>query len=364
MKKKKIIIFAPDYNPDSGGAITTHKLCHLLNEMGREAYLFPLFDSHPINILNFEPTLEQLNKELFHFSLGSTVNLEREPTKPTEQPKELTFKERLQQARKILFPPKEIQATEPLPIIFNHNRHSLQTNPSFNTPCLDISDAHEIADNDEYVVIYPEVVMGNPLKAKNVVRWLLHTPGFHTNQTNYGPNELYFRFSVETPYFSHPGSTTSEQFLTVVHFPTEIYNMGGASQERQGTAYCMRKGAGKEIVHDLRDSICIDGKSHEEIAEIFKRVKTFYCYDTRTAYYYFASLCGCETIVIPDEGISEEEWLPQPVSRVGIRYGIDSPKNYSKSTPEDVRNFLGQEENYASIRVKNCLEEIDVYFGK
>lgn len=364
MKKKKIIIFAPHYNPDSGGAIATHKLCHLLNEMGREAFLFPLFDTHPINILNFKSTIEILNNELFYYSVDSTVKIENKPVTSSKPLKELTFKERLQLVRKILFPPKEIQSTEPLPIIFNPNRFSLQINPSLNTPCLEIQSAHEIADNDEYVVIYPEVVTGNPLKAKNVVRWLLHTPGFHTNQINYGPNELYFRFSVETPYFSHPGSTTSDQFLTVVHFPTEIYNMDGASQERQGSAYCIRKGAGKEIVHDLNDSICIDGKNHEEIAEIFKRVKTFYCYDTRTAYYYFASLCGCETIVIPDEGVSEEEWLPQPASRVGIRYGVDSPKKYSKNTPEDVRNFLEQEENHASIRVKNCLEEIDAYFGK
>jgi hypothetical protein len=249
-----------------------------------------------------------------------------------------------------------------LPIVFNPNRHSLQTNPKFNTPCLDIQSADEIANNDEYVVIYPEVVMGNPLKAKNIVRWLLHTPGFHTNQTNYGPNELYFRFSVETPYFSHPGSTTSDQFLTVVHFPTEIYNMDGAIQEREGTAHCIRKGKGKEIVHDLSDSICIDGKSHEEIAAIFKRVKTFYCYDTRTAYYYFASLCGCETIVIPDEGVSEEEWLPHPASRVGIRYGVDSPKNYLQSTPEDVRNFLGQEEKKTSFRIEGCLNEVGHFF--
>jgi hypothetical protein len=204
--------------------------------------------------------------------------------------------------------------------------------------------------------------MGNPLQAKNIVRWLLHTPGFHTNQTNYGPNELYFRFSVETPYFSHPGSTTSDQFLTVVHFPTEIYNMDVAIQEREGTAYCIRKGKGKEIVHDLSDSICIDGKSHKEIAEIFKRVKTFYCYDTRTAYYYFASLCGCETIVIPDEGVSEEEWLPDPRSRVGMRYGINSPMLNTENIPEKVFNFIKTEESLSSFHVKKAVLEIDFAF--
>jgi len=37
----KIIITAPSYNPSIGGAIVLHKLCHILNELGYDAYLFP-----------------------------------------------------------------------------------------------------------------------------------------------------------------------------------------------------------------------------------------------------------------------------------------------------------------------------------
>jgi hypothetical protein len=358
MHHKKIIIFAPDYNPDSGGAIVLHKLCHLINQLGREAYLFPLFDTRPINVLNFKPSIEQLNKELFYFSIDSTILIK---DKPMEVSKDLTFFERLSLARSILFPKKQMEKPASP---YNPHKHKIQINPALNTPLLDLSFAKNIENSDDFIVIYPEVVMGNPLKAKNVVRWLLHSPGFHTGNTNYGQNELYFRFSVETPYFSQAGSHTSDQFLTVVHFPTDIYNMLGASQKRHSSAYCMRKGAGKEIIHDLSDSILIDGKSHQEIAEIFKRVKTFYCYDTRTAYYYFSSLCGCETIVIPDDGIDEQEWLPEPSSRVGIRYGINSPKKYSQRTPEEVRKFLVQEEGYVSDRVIDCLREIDTHFSK
>lgn len=37
----KIIIAAPSYSPSIGGAIVLHKLCHILNVIGYDAYLFP-----------------------------------------------------------------------------------------------------------------------------------------------------------------------------------------------------------------------------------------------------------------------------------------------------------------------------------
>jgi hypothetical protein len=357
--KKVIIIFAPDYDPNCGGSIATHKLCHLLNEMDEKAYIFPLLGKRSISILNIKSNLVYLLSKLSPFNKRGTTNLKKGVSKSGEA---LDSTKLVQMICHVL-PLKVAEKIRRILVILNYDQHSLITNPAFNTPCFDVRRVIGIANNNDFVVIYPEIVAGNPLKAKNVVRWLLHSPGFHTYNINYGQNELYFRFSVETPYFSQAGSYTSEQFLTVVHFPTDTYSMNGVSQERHGSAYCLRKGAGKEIVHDINDSICIDGKSHEQIAEIFKRVKTFYCYDTRTAYYYFASLCGCETIVIPDEGISKEEWLPQPASRVGIRYGIDSPKNHSQSTPENVRKFLAQEEAANRLRIEGCMSEIKTFFS-
>lgn len=37
----KIIIASPSYNPSIGGGIVLHKLCHMLNTIGYDAYLFP-----------------------------------------------------------------------------------------------------------------------------------------------------------------------------------------------------------------------------------------------------------------------------------------------------------------------------------
>jgi hypothetical protein len=51
----KIIIAAPSYNPSIGGGIVLHKLCHILNELGYDAYLYPTL---------------KLNSQIDHFILN------------------------------------------------------------------------------------------------------------------------------------------------------------------------------------------------------------------------------------------------------------------------------------------------------
>ncbi len=302
---KKFLIFAPSYDETNGGAIIFHKLCSILNDLGYDSYLYPYYETYELNKKN---CVKSFNKSLKSF----------------------------------LFP----------------WRKKYKTNPAFNTPVL-----KKLIKTSwpEWVVIYPEIVFGNPLGAKNIVRWLLHQPGFHSGKVFYGKDELYFKFNNAINDFSFPGSVTSTKNLKIIHYPLEHYNTNNPLAIRKGTAYSLRKRNNKPLHHEVDNSILIDGKTHEEVSKIFKRVKTFISYDTYTAYSIFAVLCGCDSIVIPDEGVDEEEWYPDPSDRYGLSYGF-SKLDESRKTAHLVKDHVIEEEKKSVKNVQSFVKEIEAFF--
>lgn len=252
-ESRNFIIYAPPYRADSGGIIVLHKLCHMLNEQGYKAYIWP----------------------------------DRLGTKQTYRKK----------IRNQFFP-----------------KH-YKTNPEFNTPVATASDLHE-----QSLVVYAETVMGNPLKAHRVARWLLHKPGFHTGKVDFTSGELIFAFDdycIDPNYFVAPDN---KLFVLALN---SAYTAKGAN-ERKGSCYMLRKGLGRPLIHDLEDSIQVDGLNHEDLASVFRRTKYFYCYDELTLYSQYAALCGCISIVIPEKFKSREEWVKNhPISKYGIAYGLN-----------------------------------------
>jgi hypothetical protein len=264
--KLKFYVMACSYNENVGGTVVLHKLCHELNKLGFEAHMIPIRRSFDIKLNNLIIPLLKLLKDFIVRS----------------------------------FPYK--------------------TNSKFRTPVcrkkINFFDKH-------IVVIYPENISGNPLNAKNIIRWFLHHPGYHEGEYSYGFNELYFRYHSGIKVPSDLEISTSSLELKIVHYPTEFYNKEDQLPNRVGTAYSIRKGAGKRLVHDLTNSILIDGRTHKEISEIFKRVKIFISYDTRSAYSTFAVLCGCNSVIVPDEGEDINEWMPNLRDRAGLAYGFE-----------------------------------------
>lgn len=306
---KKYLIFAPSYDENSGGIVVLHKLCHLLNSQGYEAFIFPYFE-------NFEVSKENLIKVFI---------------------------------KKIIHQ-------------FKQSFKRYRTNKFFNTP---VKKNWSAADSENFIVVYPEIVFGNPLGAKHVVRWLLHQPGFHTGKIYYGGNELYYKFNSAIDDFCFPSSKTSEKELKIIHYPTDIYYPpSNKNHQRKGTAYCLRKGKDKIIQHELKDSILIDRKSHAEIAEIFRNVKTFVSYDTYTAYSIFAVLCGAESIVVPDQNTPIDDWYPNHVDRYGISYGFSEKERVrAVETKDKVLSHIVSEERKSIKNVIAFAGETQEYFG-
>lgn len=304
---KKYVIFAPKYNESNGGVICLHYLAHLINELGREAYICPIFENFEINKINFKrPFLKALYSKLVD------------------------------------------------------RFRSFYVNEGFSNKIL--QDPSLIKGSDDWVVVYPEVVFGNPLGAKHVVRWLLHNPGFHTGKIYYGPDELYFKYHHGFSDFKYLNSIQSPNPLHLIYYPLNLYNMNGVARERSGTAYCLRKGRDRNIQHDLTDSILIDGKSHQEIAEIFKRVKTFISYDLYTTYSSFAALCGCDSVVMPIEGVAKESWYPNVENRYGVAYGFDDI-DAALSTRHLLLDEVHRDHEANTKHVEAFLTESDQYFS-
>lgn len=228
-----------------------------------------------------------------------------------------------------------------------------RTLQEYNTPIVTPEIFHE-----DFVAVYSETVEGNPLGSKNVVRWLLHKPGFHTGVVDYGPDELMFVFDencIEPGYDIDPQNTLS---LLSIH---GAYNNDG-SHPRSGSCYMMRKGAGRALAHNTQNSTKIDGLDHLETAEIFKKTTHFYSYDEFTLYSQYAALCGCVSIVIPETFNSREEWVAKhPISKYGIAYGLDDTQ-HAIETQHEVSKYFDNLEAESLQAVRQFVEKAREHF--
>lgn len=309
MSAKKFIIFAPSYRATNGGGVVLHRLCALLNDLGYEAYLTRFYNGVPVYSNNFLHPLSRLvGRSLWN-----------------------------------VFTP-------------------FRVHPGWDTPLIKNP---KIPLGDEWIAVYPEIVFGNPLRAKSVVRWLLHKPGFHDGYFMFGNSEYHIDFNSFAQDFFYPGCKKADFSLNVVNFPYDKFNKVGAlpKELRKGTAYCLRKGRGKRIVHDLRDSVFIDGMSHDRVASIFKRVKTFISYDPYTAYSSFAVLCGAESVVIPDPGVDKASWFPNSEDRLGVAYGFEDIA-WARATASGVLGRMQAQEIATVSNVKRFAEDVLQYFSR
>ncbi|QFR42553.1 WavQ [Sulfurimonas xiamenensis] len=308
-KKLKFIVYAPPFNENSGGVMALHKLCDLLNESEETAYLYlefrkPLITDHE----------SLLMKILYPLRLFKYYFLKFVPT-------------------------------------------SYGKNLFLNTPRI----IYGIKKNiDNTVVIYPEIVSGNPLEVKNVVRWLLHKPGFHTGEINYGKSDIYFFYQV---IFNDPTiNPYDDHLLSVLWVRDDIYKKTNFG-ERKGICYMLRKGKNRKITHDTENSILLDGKSHGEVAKVMNECEYFISYDMETMYSQYAVLCGCKSIVIPEKGVSKDEWQPKKEFQYGIAYGFDDIEEAEK-TKHLVYDVLKKIEDESNQSVSKFVNRIYTLVGK
>lgn len=150
------------------------------------------------------------------------------------------------------------------------------------------------------IMVYPEIVSGDPLAAGGiVVRWLLNQPGHIAGDTTFADDDLIFTFD---PHYLPPGMPGE-----ILHIPTcdlRIFNNEDNPKDnaRDLTCFYAHKYLfnGGKLTDKVKNatSLCKDQKlSHEEIAAMLRRTKVLYVYEP-TALITEALLCGCPVSVI------------------------------------------------------------------
>ncbi len=266
---KPIIVACPPFDDQTGGCIVLHYLTHRLRGMGIDAYVFPL--------------------------LGEK--------RPAAAPLLRDLRRALTMAKYIIW-----------------GRRVFRTHPALDTPLPSFPALLR------GIVVYPEIVSGNPLGCAHVARWILYTPrGFGLGEDFVKPIEGEEVFFFQRPFIEHIDWIPRENALRLQWFRDDIFNDPGPV-ERTEICRMIRKGASTadSPPPGAEGAIMLDGKSNEEIAEVFKRARLFYCHDPYTMYCDYAVLCGCLPIVVPLPRLSRMDWRPE-ADRLGIAYG-DSPE--------------------------------------
>jgi hypothetical protein len=170
--------------------------------------------------------------------------------------------------------------------------------------------------DDNCVVIYCEGTGGNPLNAKNVVRWMLSELGQNVPYEmvhSWGKNELVYYFNSEPKFYYNP-----EKLGSIYKFLNSLYINPCAKQinfeERSGVCYTIRKAhqihkSGFQMVHPSNSFEITREHTQQQCIEFFNKYKWVVCYDSLTFYVVIAALCGCIPVVYKVNGLSKQEWI-------------------------------------------------------
>lgn len=279
--KMPIVVWTSSFDENVGGVIVLHVLAHHLCSLGYEVYL----SKTPRQLLPRSGIMRWL----------ALVRLRAKQSN----------KNRLAKKR-----------GRPLPKFSVFGQAEVVCHPSMPIPTLpDLG-------GRPFVAVYPEVVDGNPASAPFVARWLLHRAGFHKKGVRFTDNEIVFFYQ---PAFLEQDSDVPEDHFLQLHWMRhDIYQNEGRA-DRDGACRMVRKGS---ATFDPKVDVAgaenmLDGKSHVEIAAIFNRCDVFFCHDPYTLYVYYAALCGCTPIVVPQPGLSAEEWRAGYEFKQGVAYGVE-----------------------------------------
>lgn len=177
---------------------------------------------------------------------------------------------------------------------------------------------HKLATTEDAIGVYPEIIFGNPLGTRTVVRYILNDPGHLGGPKTYDESDLKFVFSEVYNRYGFP----EEQVLFNPVIDVENFqNLGLPRTQR-----CLYIGKGGATPRSPYSTGAIEIPrpcSERVLNDILNKSKILYCYDPITALTEISRLCGCPVVMIPGTQFTKEQYSRHEFGWEGVGWGIE-----------------------------------------
>jgi hypothetical protein len=222
-----------------------------------------------------------------------------------------------------------------------------------------ISNVSEL-DMDKVIVIYPEIVKGNPYNGKNVVRWIL----YHTKneEMTWSETDVYFYYN---DYFR---TKKQKERLILNCYELRLDELKDFGLEREGYCHIYRpdktpndfmvgvKYNSEDLIHGFFN------KGWDWLINKFNTKEYFITHDDATYFSIIASLCGCKSIILYEtkkDNFKERN----PLFKYGVAYGFEE-LDESIKTRSLMRQHLMDMDKNSHVSVDNFIKYWEDFFKK
>jgi hypothetical protein len=160
---------------------------------------------------------------------------------------------------------------------------------------------HYAARGIDPIVIYPDIVSGNPLNAKRVVRWLLAPAGAYGGDKAFPATDSVWSYSTRIARAAgYPNVLTCPASDPAVFVPSP-------GIERHGTCFYSHKHrllGGRLTDEAIHSTEITRQMPRADVIRLLQHSELFYAYED-TFLIMEAVLCGCPAVLLPSETFKE-----------------------------------------------------------
>jgi len=243
--------------------------------------------------------------------------------------------------------------------LFDLKLVNYRVNPQLISPILNenVINCHREA-NLSPIVVYPDVVNGNPLNSNNVVRYILNYAGLLGGQKNFNENELIYCYTKKiSDKIEHKNKHTL--FMPPLINEQIFYQPENDSKRSGGCYYGAKyKEFHKQKTFPFTDNLTEitrdkkDSQTTMQIGELFRNSEFFVAYED-TSLITESLLCGCPAILLKNNFFDGTQLAEFELSKFGSTNNSDeeSIKKAKKEIPLFLNNY-----RKASLEFENQFE--------